>query len=122
MIREGYTAIQRVDAGGQLRGREGLGDIVVGAEHQAGDLVHLLGAGGQHDDADAAVLVSELLAHLQTVDAGHHDIKDRDVKVAAVLLVFLQGHLTAIGFDYLVAGASEVDYHKVADGGFVFTY
>ena len=39
------AAEERVDAGGQLGGGEGLGDIVVRAGHKTGDLVHFLACG-----------------------------------------------------------------------------
>ena len=46
----GAAAQHGLDAGHQLLGREGLGDVVVGAGFQAVDLVLLGALGGEHDD------------------------------------------------------------------------
>ena len=56
----------RADPGEHLLGREGLGDIVVGAGVEAADAVGLLAAGGHHDDRDRPCLrhPAELAADL----------------------------------------------------------
>ena len=43
-----------LDARGELLGREGLGEVIVGARFQAGDLVLLHGARGEHEDRQIA--------------------------------------------------------------------
>jgi hypothetical protein len=45
---------QRADARNQLLGRERLGDVVVRARLEAGDLVELFGARGEEDDRQLA--------------------------------------------------------------------
>ncbi len=82
------AAVEGVHAGGQLGGGEGLGDIVVGAGHKAGDLVHLLGAGGEHDDADVRVGRADAAADLEAVDVRQHDVQQghTDIGVLAQLL------------------------------------
>jgi hypothetical protein len=44
------SAQHHLDPGHQLAGRERFGQVVVGTYRQADQLVHLLGAGGEHDD------------------------------------------------------------------------
>lgn len=51
---------------------------------------------------------------------GHHNVKDSNVKVTAVLFVFLQTCLTAVCFYNFIASTAQIDYDKVADCGFVF--
>ena len=112
------AAHEGVDAGGKLSGGEGLGDVVVGAGHEAGDLVHLLGAGGEHDDADGGVGGADAAADLEAVDAGKHDVQQGHADVG-VLLQLVQGLLAGLGLHHLVAGAAEIDDDKAADTGFV---
>ena len=59
----------RLDAGDQFAGTEGLGEVVVGAHGQSDQPVHLVGAGGQHEDV-AVAEGTDTPAHLDTVEAG----------------------------------------------------
>ena len=115
------AAHKRVHAGGKLGGRKGLGDVVVGAGHETGDLVHLLGAGGEHDDADGGVGGTDTAADLKAVDTGKHDVQQGDADVA-VQLQLLQRLLAAFGLHYLIAGPAEIDDDKTADAGFILQY
>ena len=63
-----------LDAGHHLPGAEGLDDIVVRAQLQAHDLVHLLALGGEHDDGDLAGL-ADLPTDVDAGFAGHHDVQ-----------------------------------------------
>ena len=65
--------------GQQLAHAERLGHVVVRADLQAEDPVHLLGAGGQHDDRHQVVL-AELPADCQPVQVGQHPVKDHQVR------------------------------------------
>ena len=112
------AAEQGVHPGRQLRRREGLGHIVVGAGHQARHLVHLLGPGGQHDDADLRIGGPNAAAHFKAVDARQHDIQQCHLGVG-VLLQALQRLLAALGLDDIVAGAAQIDHDKAADTGLV---
>ena len=118
-----HAAIHGVNTGHQLRGAEGLGHIVIRAHHQAGHLVHFLCLGGQHNDADAAAALAQLFAYGQTVHrTGHHNIEDRHIEVAALLLVQTQGFLAVYSLYGIVTGSSQVDHHNLADILFVFRY
>ena len=79
------AAEQGVHAGGQLGRGEGLGHIVVRAGHQAGHLVHLLGTGGEHDDADFVVGGPDAAADLKAVDVRQHDVQQGHPGVRVVL-------------------------------------
>ncbi len=70
------AAEQRVDARRQLGGEKGFGDIVVRAGHKARDLVHLLRARREHDDADGLVRRTDAAADLEAVDIRQHDVQN----------------------------------------------
>ena len=112
------AAVEGVDAGGELCGGEGLGDVVVGPGHKAGDLVHLLGAGGEHDDADLRVARPDAAADLEAVHIRQHDVQQGHTHVG-VQAQLLQGLLPGAGLDGLIPGAVEVDDHKAADVRFI---
>jgi hypothetical protein len=63
-----------------LRGK-GLGDVVVGARVQPGDLVRLVAARGQHEDGHGARarVGAPLARQLQAALAGQHPVQQDDV-------------------------------------------
>jgi hypothetical protein len=72
----------RPDARDQLARREGLGDVVVGAQLEAEHLVALLDTARHHDHGDrrrVGVLL-EPAADLPAVELGHHDVEQDDVR------------------------------------------
>src|SRR5262249_1660006 len=71
------------NARAELAWREGLGDVVVGAELEAEHLVTFLDAPGHHDHGDRARLRIFLQspADLPTVEVRHHDVDQHDVGV-----------------------------------------
>ena len=120
---QGHPAVDGVHPGHQLRGGEGLGHIVVGTHHQAGHLVHLLGAGRQQDDADGGVFPPQLFAHRQAVAAaGHHDVQHRHVEIPFFPVVKLQGLVAGFRLKGFIAGPLQVDDHKFPDVLFVFCH
>ena len=72
--------------------------------------------------ADVTVFVTQLFANLQAVNTRHHNVKDGNIKVAAVFFVFLQSCFAAVCLYNFISCTTQVDNHKVADCGFVFTY
>ena len=70
---------RRLHAGAELAQRERLGDVVVGAELEAEDLVDLLGLGREHDDRHRRAR-AQAPAHLEPVDAGHHHVEHDEVE------------------------------------------
>ena len=83
----GVTASSRLwsaaDARRQLSRIEGPGQIIIGAQLQADDLVGILGAGRQHQDRDVA-LAANLAAHAEAVQARQHDVQDDQIRAMLV--------------------------------------
>ena len=115
------AAHQRVHACRQLGRGEGLCHIVVGAGHQARHLVHFLGAGRQHDDANSGVVGPQTAAYLKPIDAGQHHVQQRYPDILLGLQLF-QRFLAAFGLDDLVSGAAQIDDDKATDIGFILQY
>ena len=116
-----YPAVNGIHPGHQLAGAKGLGDVVIGAQHQAVHLVHLLAFGGKHDDAQGIIFLPDMLADGKTVDAGHHDIQNGDRKAVALLIKDTDGILAAADINDLVAAALQIDDLKFTDGVLVLT-
>ena len=72
------TSQQRAHAREQLRIRERLDQVVVGAGIETTHPVGRAATGGQHQNGQAAVR-AQLPAHLQPVDAGHHQVEHHQV-------------------------------------------
>ena len=79
---------RRFDAAAELAHRERLGDVVVGADLEPGDLVGLAAFRGQHDDRHLAAR-AQLAADFDPVELGQHQVEDDQVEAA--LLEALQG-------------------------------
>jgi hypothetical protein len=73
------AASQGAHPGDQHRKREGLGEVVVGAEGQTVDFVALGGGGGEHDHPGRIVARAEAAAHLVSVHAGQVAVEHDDV-------------------------------------------
>ena len=83
----GFGAPQNgLDARRQLARVEGLGKIIVGAQLEADDAIHVFAARGQHQHRDAAG-EAQPLEDFETVQAGQHDIQ-HDQVIAALLRGF----------------------------------
>ncbi len=106
------------DAGQELQVAERLGDVVVGAHLQAAHLVHLSGAGGKHDDGNVGK-APDLLAQLEAIDIGKHDVEQDEVRL--LLLDEAQPCLAVGGRDDLGLGPAQVEaeVHHLDDVGFV---
>ena len=68
-----------VDPGDDLGQREGLGDVVVAAHGEAGQLVLERVARGQEEDGDAHAVGAQAAGDLESVEVGEHDIEDDEV-------------------------------------------
>ena len=78
-------AQDRLDPRHQGSRVERLGHVVVRAQLQADDRVHVLGAGGQHQDRHVAA-AAQLAADLEAVHLGQHQVQHDQVRVAALVL------------------------------------
>ena len=88
------------------------------AELEAEHAVELGRLGGQHQDRRRAALGTQRLAHLEPVQARHHQIEDQQVAAAVGLAV--QRSATVRHRRHVVAGLAQVERDQVADVGLVF--
>jgi hypothetical protein len=59
---------------------ERFGDVVFGAELEAGDLVHLVRLRREDDDGHHATLGAEIVEDLEAVLLRQHDVEDDEVR------------------------------------------
>ncbi len=73
--------LQRLQPLDQHLDAERLGDVIVGTQREADDLVGLLGLGGEHQNRNVArpFAGSQLPAHFQTVEDRQHQVEDDQV-------------------------------------------
>ena len=110
------AAQQRVDPRHHLAGVERLGDVVVGAQLQAHDLVGVFHARGQHDDRRGGqrLVGAHDARDLPTVEVRHHQVEDDQVGPLAAQHV--QRGLAIGGGEHLVAGLLQVAAQHFDDG------
>ncbi len=108
--------------GSQLRRREGLGDIVVSADHKTADLIHLLSPCSKHYYSYGRAFFAYLLAYGKAVNARHHYVQQHDVEVAVLCLEGLEGSLAAVYVHYVIACTFKVYYDEFADSILVLAY
>src|SRR5262245_19228019 len=77
-------AHQSLDAGKQLVEIERLGEIVVGAQFQALDLVFQGVHGGQHQNRRVIALETQTLTHVVAVHVGEHQIEHDNIELAGL--------------------------------------
>src|SRR5262249_39758836 len=108
----GSTPEEALDAQDQFPRAEGFGDVVVGAEFQTENPIHLRGLGGEHDDRDGgrAGVAPEDFANFQAVHSGDHQVEDD--KVGQQVAGFLQGFFAVDCGGDLVTGTFEVEAHQ----------
>ena len=86
------------------RHRERLGDVVVGAHLEAGDLVDLVPLGGQHDDRHLAA-GAKPPAHLDPIQLREHDVEDDQIET--LFAETIQGFLPIHGPHHLITFLAE---------------
>ena len=85
---------------------ERLGHVVIGAHLQAAHLVHLAGAGRQHDDRRVGE-APDLLTELEAVGVGKHDVEQDEVRL--LVLDEPQSPLAGGGGDHVSIRPAEVE-------------
>jgi len=85
-VREIGAAQDGPDPAAEFPDRERLGDVVVGADLEAQDLVALIVARREHDDRHLAA-ASQAAADLDAVDPGQHHVEDDEVEALGCELV-----------------------------------
>ncbi len=76
----GCTAAEGLDPRQELTNRKGLGQIVVGARLEPGDLVVLGSAGGEHQDRQQRSRTAQATADLDAVEIRQHEIEEHEVE------------------------------------------
>ena len=66
-----------------MRACSSFGEIIVGADLQSDDPIHLFAARGQHQDRRLSARAEDA-AHLEPIDVGQHDVEDDGVERRAV--------------------------------------
>ena len=69
----------RFDSGHKFADAHRLGDVVVGAQLQAQDFVHLLAPRREHDDGRGRPLGAQPTAHFVPIHRGQHHIEQNQV-------------------------------------------
>ena len=109
-----------LDPGHQLAGRERLGHVVVGAQFEPQDAVHLAVPGRQHQHGQG-LLGPHPPAHLQSVDApGQPHVQDHHA--GPLPLYGGQPRLARAGLDDPETLAAQVQVDQVGDVGVVFDH
>jgi hypothetical protein len=107
--------------GQQFTRVEGLAQVVVGADFEADDAVHVLALGGQHDDRRAVVGRAQAAADREPIFAGHHEVEhdqvDRVAQQDAVQRLAILGHDDFESFLGEVAAQQVADARVVVDDG-----
>jgi len=111
--RLGLRAAQdRAQARRQLARRAGLRHVVVGAELEADDAVHVVAARGEHDHRHAARL-ADAAQRLDAVHLRHHHVEHHDGEVGREprrrLAVVHGGHREALALEVFLEHAGELD-------------
>ena len=109
----------RVDTRQQLAGREGLGDVIVGAAFQPGDLVGFLGARRQQDHRQLAGFAVSLQGAREFQAAGVRKHPVDQQHVGAPVGDFGAGGPGVGGLAHFEARAAQAEGDHLADRAFI---
>ncbi len=112
------AAQERLDPAQELAQPERLGQVVVGAELEADDLVDLVVAGGQHEDRHLGAGRADAPKRLEPIDAGQAHVEHDEVGRLAGR--DLQALLAGLGDADVVALLLEGVLDPASDGVLVF--
>lgn len=113
-------------AGEELTGGEGFGQVVVGAGFEANDAVGFVAEAGEHQHGDGGS-GPESLQDFEAIEPGHHDVEDDGIEVA--LAGQVEPGESVVGGGNGIAKSAEVfadeatellvvvDYEDVGTGG-----
>ena len=108
-VRGAGASEERLHAGQQLGHVEGLDQVIVGAEPEAGHAVGHLASGGKHQDGRGDAGLAKLAAHLEAAASGEHDVQEDQVVVgrsggAPEAFVAVAGAVDVIAFGLKAVG------------------
>ncbi|MNE63330.1 hypothetical protein D3C80_1586740 [compost metagenome] len=103
----------------QLAWRKRLGDVVIGADFQALDLVVFLAFGGEHDDRDipGQLIALEAASQFDTGRARQHPVEEDQVRLA--IDDDCMGLLRILGFEAVIASHLQCHGDHFANRRFV---
>ncbi len=116
------TAQHGLQAGDQLPGGEGLGNVVISADFQSLDLVILLALGGEHDDGDVAGQLVTFQAPRQLDAAGARKHPVQQDEIGTRVDDGGVGLLGVFRFQAVVSGHLQRNGNHLPDRGFVVNY
>lgn len=105
-----------MDAGDQFSDAERFGDVVIGPRRQAGDLVVLTAARGEHEDV-AVREGADLSTDLKAVHPGQAEIQHDDIWGETAGLLQRLG--SGVGLGDGKTGAFEIGGHHLGQGFFI---
>ena len=105
------------DTRDKLTGGKRLGDVVIGTELEADDLVDLTVLGRDHDDGHRRSL-TQRAADLGAGDAGQHEVQQHEIRPVPVELIQSGG--TVSGDADLVALTPQHEGQRIGEGLLVF--
>ena len=114
------AAEDRLHAGDELQDREGLHQVVVGAEAEPLHAVGLAPPGGEQQHGHGVPHRPQLLDHLEAVHAGQHQVQHD--QAGAVGAVGREGGNAVLGLLDGKALVGKVFHEKPAQAGFVFNH
>ena len=112
LVVPGGPAQLGLDPRHHLQRAEGLGDVVVGPDGQAGDLIQLLHLGGQHDHRKPVAL-PDAPADGEAVHVGQHHVQQRQIDFFRLQgLERVQPRVAGVHRESLVG---QVQLHQIGD-------
>ena len=108
----GVAAQLGFDAGHQLQGIKGLGDVIIRPQSKAGDFIHIFHPGCKHDNG-IKVPLPDTLAKGEAVHIRQHHIQHRQGGLLPQGV--LQGRKGGIKFGCLKPLAAQVQLHQIGN-------
>ncbi len=110
VFRACHPTQQRTHAGAQHRQREGLGEVVIGAQVEPAYDVLLSIASGEQQNRNFVPRLAQALQYLQTGDPGEHYVQQHEIDVGIVVaLQPLERGLAALVDLNLIAFSLEIE-------------
>ena len=106
-------------AGNDFQRVKGLGDIVVCAQHQTLDFIHVLYPGSQHDNGEKIIL-ADVFAELEAIHIGQHHVQKRQINLA--MSHTFCGILPLVKLVYLIAFICQVEFQQISHFLFIINY
>ena len=118
-----FSAAQgTIDAQDQFAGAERLGDVIIGAELEADDLVNFLGFRGEHNDGDVARFGIALEDAAISSPGIFGSIKSRMISDGASLRALASRRRSIFNGHDLKSGRAEIHDQQIDDIGLIINH